>query len=191
MFTGIVQAVGRVASCVDGRLTLQSPTLASAADPISSGESIAVDGCCLTVILEEAGIAFDLSPETLKRTTLGGLREGSEVNLERALRAGERMGGHFVQGHIDARASVCMRTPAEVSEIFVFEVPMEGRRYLVDKGSIAINGVSLTVVEPMENRFSVHLIPFTLEHTTFHQLQFGMEVNIEYDILAKYTQAVR
>lgn len=185
MFTGLVQAVGQVRSLEGGRLAVAVE--AGWPDPLAIGESIAVNGCCLTAVSLDP-LAFDLSEETLARTALSELRAGSSVNLERALRAGDRLGGHFVQGHVDGVGRLLSRTPRKGSEVFRFSVPAEGAKYLIDKGSIAIDGISLTVVEPNGGEFDVHLIPHTLSHTNLGALPVGNGVNLEFDVLAKHVE---
>lgn len=180
MFTGIVQSVGEVisaGSCLRVRGILPYP--------IPVGGSVAVNGCCLTHLGGEDAYVFDLSGETLERTTLGSLAVGSRVNLEAALRAGDPLGGHFVQGHIDSVGTFL----GVESGYHRFRV--EEETYLVDKGSIAIDGVSLTVVHPIGGEFAVALIPHTLASTTLGELQSGASVNIEFDILAKYVMRGR
>lgn len=176
MFTGIIEAKGiwRRNGC---RIFVESSLNASA------GDSIAVNGCCLTHLGGEL-LTFDLTEETLKRTTLGSIPNASEVNLESAIKAGAPMGGHFVLGHVDGVGQLLSRNGEE----FRFSVPIDGAKYLVDKGSIAIDGASLTVVEPANNEFSVWMIPHTLESTCFGKLEAGARVNIEYDILARYLE---
>lgn len=176
MFTGIVQAKGTLKR--DGSRIFIATSLKA-----NPGESIAVNGCCLTHVGGEQ-LTFDLTRETLTRTTLGELPDGAEVNLEPAIKAGSPMGGHFVLGHVDAVGELESRD----GEIFRFEIPVEGAKYLVDKGSIAINGVSLTVIKPIGNEFSVALVPHTLKNTTFENMQPGTRVNVEYDILARYLE---
>jgi riboflavin synthase len=180
VFTGLVQAVGRVVGFADGRLIVEAPD-AWPGDPWAIGESIAVDGCCLTLIGVEGGLEFDVSHETLARTTFDDLGSGSLVNLERAMKASDRLGGHIVQGHVDTVGVLLAR-----NGLFVFEVGAEYAKYLVDKGSIAVNGVSLTVVQPEGGRFAAALVPHTLAVTNLGGLQPGMGVNVEFDVLAKY-----
>lgn len=178
MFTGIVQCVGTVVSTGNARLEVDAPSL-----PYwpPDGGSIAIDGCCLTHT-GGAPLTFDLSDETLSRTTLGLLREGSQVNVEAALRAGEPIGGHFVTGHVDGMGAFL----GSSGEEFRFSAPTGGERYLADKGAITIAGVSLTVVRPAGLEFSVALIPHTLQATTLGSLSSGDPVNIEFDVLARY-----
>lgn len=184
MFTGIIQAVVEVIAVDDSRLVIQ---------PLSDsdlvlGESVAVNGCCLTLVSTDSGLAFDLSEETLARTNLGDLEPGDEVNVERAMGTASRFGGHFVQGHVDATGTLLERKPADVGIEFIFQIPPEYDRYLIDKGSIAIDGISLTVVEPAEGRFSVWIIPHTIEHTNLARRMPSDRVNIEYDLVGKYVE---
>lgn len=181
MFTGIVTSVGSVASLEGPRLVVEGSL---GQEPLAEGESIAVAGVCLTTTL--AGrMVFDLSEETRARTTLGSLRPGDRVNLERALRAGDRIGGHLVQGHVDGLAEVCEIGRAVESTVAVFTVPEEFADLLVDKGSVTIDGVSLTVIEPSETTFSVAIVPYTLQQTTLAYLRPGDRVNLELDMFAK------
>lgn len=185
MFTGIIQAKGAVESRTDRRISLRAPR-DSWPDAIQLGESIAVNGCCLTVAADDGALHFDLSEETVVRTTFGSMIAGTRVNLERALRAGDRLGGHFVQGHVDGLGELVGRTAYEGWERFQFRVPDDGAPYLIDKGSIALNGVSLTVVAPEGPRFEVALIPYTLRETDLGELEVGDKVHVEYDVLAKH-----
>ena len=185
MFTGIVQTTATVASLSRGRLVVELPDDAWANDPIAAGESVAVNGCCLTA-LADGGLAFDLSPETLDRTSLGRLVSGSRVNLERAMTLSSRFGGHIVQGHVDATGELVSARPEGNSVVLRFRGPSS--RYLVDKGSVAVDGVSLTVVGPHEGEFDVWTIPFTLAHTTLGDLRPGDRVNLEWDEVAKWVE---
>jgi riboflavin synthase len=153
---------------------------------LTSGESIAVDGCCLTVRPSDDGLTFDLSEETMSRTKLGRLSSGSRVNLERALKASDRLGGHFVLGHVDGLATITEVGSLDQSWRLVVEVPQDMSRLIVDKGSIALDGISLTVVEPVGNRFSVAIIPETWARTNLSDRRIGDAMNIELDILAKH-----
>jgi riboflavin synthase len=190
MFTGIVRELGRVASAEGGaegvRLVLDAPLTAAGTQV---GDSLSVNGCCLTVeAAGDASIAMHAVPETLSRTTLGRLRPGDTVNLEPAVRAGEPLGGHYVQGHVDAVGRVqSVEAEGEGLRVFV-EAPEDVLRYCVEKGSIAVDGVSLTVAELAEDAFAVALVPHTLEVTTLSNLAPGREVNLEVDILAKYVE---
>jgi riboflavin synthase len=190
MFTGIVEEKGTVTALdrLDDavRLTITGPVVTS---DVAHGDSISVNGCCLTVA-ELDGDAFtaDVMAESLDRTSLGDLVEGSEVNLERALAAGARMGGHIVQGHVDGTGTLIDRTPSANWEVLRFSLPGGLARYLVEKGSITVDGVSLTVVEAGDDWFSVSLIPTTLTDTTLGTREPGDRVNLEVDVLAKYVE---
>jgi riboflavin synthase len=193
MFTGIVEEVGEI---VDVRasgdvvvLTVRGPRVSTDA---AHGDSIAVNGCCLTVVDEEGAsedlFRLELVPETLKRTSLGAAVAGSRVNLERALPAGGRLGGHIVQGHVDGVATLLGRTPGERSDEVRFSLPAELSRYVVEKGSICVDGVSLTVAGVDADSFTVALIPTTLADTTLGGRGPGDPVNLEVDIVAKYVE---
>lgn len=186
MFTGIVESLGKVVSLADGRLELTSDA-DFAPEGFDEGESVAVNGCCLTVLPGE-GLRFDLSPETLDRTSLGDLASGARVNLERAMAMGARLGGHVVQGHVDATGVFEGSSPEGNSVVMRFRAPEGYGRYLIDKGSVAVEGVSLTVVRPQGDRFEVWVIPHTLEKTNLGALQPGDRVNLEFDVLAKYVE---
>jgi riboflavin synthase len=178
MFTGIVRERGRVASFDGSRLIVETRTEAEL------GDSVAIAGVCLTVVgREQGGIAFDVVSETLARTTLGGLTAGDEVNVEPALRAGDPLGGHLVQGHVDGVGSL-----RERGELTWFDAPAEIVRYCVEKGSIAVDGTSLTVAATDDEGFAVALVPHTLAATTLGALSSGDRVNLEVDMLAKYVE---
>jgi riboflavin synthase len=179
MFTGIVQERGRVASFDDGRLVVESGI------PAGIGDSVAVDGVCLTVTANDDGrLAFDVMVETERRAK----PFGAEVNLEAALRAGEPLGGHYVQGHVDAIGTVRAVEPEGHGRRVWFDVPADVLRYLVEKGSITVDGVSLTVAELDDGGFAVALVQHTLEVTTLGSLAAGATVNLETDVLAKYVE---
>jgi riboflavin synthase len=179
--------LGTVEGWEGPRLSVSAPLGAWPQDPLQLGESVSVNGCCLTVVDLGGRLIFDLSEETLARTSLGGLRPGSRVNLERAMRVGDRLGGHIVQGHVD-QVGVCEGIQTlEGSWIFEFLAP-GGGKYLADKGSISVQGVSLTVVEPQGDRFSVAVIPHTFEATTLGLMEEGEAVNLEFDILVKHVE---
>ena len=188
MFTGIIEQIGTVAAVVETgngrRITVRAQGLAETSAP---GDSIAVDGACLTVAeLNSPEFTADVSPETLRVTTLGDLRAGDPVNIEQALRGDARLGGHFVLGHIDTVGTVTRITARGEFTDMEFSVPEEFRRYLVPKGSIAVDGVSLTIAGPDGSGFSAALIPVTLAETTLGWKRVGDRVNIETDILGKY-----
>jgi riboflavin synthase len=190
VFTGIVRERGRVAAAErngDGlRLRVEAPETASAAAP---GDSVAVSGCCLTVTATaNGGVEFDAVPETVARTNLGRLAAGAEVNLEPALRAGEPLGGHFVQGHVDGTAQVEQLEPEGESARLALRLPADLLRYCVEKGSIALDGVSLTIAALREDGIEIALVPFTLQHTTLAAATPGDELNVEVDLLAKYAE---
>lgn len=187
VFTGIVQAIGVVTERRGGSLVVRPPEGWTLDDPLALGESVAVNGCCLTVV-RPGEAAFDLSPETLARTALRELVPGDRVNLERSMRAMDRFGGHFVQGHVDATAVVRERRDEGNATVFRFAVEPEGARYLVEKGSIALDGVSLTIVGPNRNEFDVWVVPHTLEATNLGDRQAGDLVNVEYDLLSKIVE---
>ncbi|MGE5523633.1 MAG: riboflavin synthase [Rhodospirillaceae bacterium] len=189
MFTGIVAAVGRIANMqpVAGgaRVEIEAGTLGL--DDVAIGDSIAVNGVCLTVVSRSgSGFCVDVSGETLSCTV--GFAAGERVNLEKALRLADRLGGHIVSGHVDGVGTVDEIAPAGESRIVTISVPPELARYVARKGSIAVNGVSLTVNDVQGERFSVNLIPHTLVATTFHELKPGARVNLEVDMLARYLE---
>ncbi|WP_435735879.1 riboflavin synthase [Cellulosimicrobium sp. PMB13] len=194
MFTGIVEEIGTVREIAfpggagaDAVLTVEGPLATSDA---ALGDSIAVDGVCLTVssLGGDGTFGADVMPESLRRTTLGDLRPGSRVNLERAVRVDARLGGHVVQGHVDGVATLASRDPGDRWDDLVFSAPAELLRYVAEKGSIAVSGVSLTVTCVDGATFGVSLIPTTLEATVLGALAPGDRVNLEVDVLAKYVE---
>ena len=189
MFTGLVESTGTVASVErdgDGaRLSVSTPLAAELAD----GDSIAVNGVCLTArAVQPDGFAADVMAETLRRSSLGPLAAGDRVNLELPLRADGRLGGHVVQGHVDGIGTVASAVADGFARVVRVDAPADLLRYVVEKGSIAIDGVSLTVAAVDEDGFEVSLIPETLERTTFGSLEPGRTVNLEVDVLAKYVE---
>jgi len=191
MFTGIVQDLGRIRAREpvggDTRLTIEVGRLDLSR--IAEGDSICVQGCCVTVLaLSARTFAADLSRETLALTTLGELESGAAVNLEPSLRAGDPLGGHLVSGHVDGIATVIERVPEARSQRLTFEAPATLSRYIARKGSVAIDGVSLTVNEVERNTFGVNLIPHTLAVTTLGALAPGRRVNLEIDPIARYLE---
>lgn len=193
MFTGIVEELGTVTALElpdgtrsDAVLTVSGPLVVSDA---GLGDSIAVDGVCLTVTsLPEGGFTADVMPESLSRTALASLAVGRKVNLERAMRADARLGGHIVQGHVDGVGTLVSRTPGERWDDLVFETSPDVARYVAEKGSITVSGVSLTVTSVTATTFGVSLIPTTLEATTLGSLVVGDPVNLEVDVIAKYVE---
>jgi riboflavin synthase len=193
MFTGIVEELGTVAALEDQgdalRLTIAASTVL---EDVKHGDSIAVNGCCLTVTDvsggEERTWTADVMQETLDKTSLRGVVPGDVVNLERAVTPQTRLGGHIVQGHVDGVGRILGRTPSEHWEVVEISLPAELARYVVEKGSIAVDGVSLTVVTAGDDRFTVSLIPETLARTTLGRKQPGDLVNLETDIIAKHVE---
>jgi riboflavin synthase len=190
MFTGIVEELGTVValeSAADSaRLTISGPLVTSDAE---HGASIAVNGVCLTVVTHGEGqFTVDVMAETLRRSGLGALRPGDRVNLERAMAASSRFGGHVVQGHVDGTGTITARTPGERWEVVEVSLPADLAPYVVEKGSITVDGVSLTVVDVTDDAFTVSLIPTTLELTTLGTKGVGDPVNLEVDVLAKYVE---
>lgn len=190
MFTGIVRELGRVAAAEGGAdgalLRVEAPETAAS---VRLGDSVAINGCCLTAeVVNGPILTFRAVPETLARTTLGRLSPGDHVNVEAAVRAGDPLGGHFVQGHVDAVGRVqSVEAEGEGLRVFV-EAPESVLRYCVEKGSILVDGVSLTIAEVADDAFAVALVPHTLEATTLSTLAPGQEVNLEADVLAKYVE---
>ncbi len=190
MFTGLIQSVGKVHSLKrqGDSAQLQISNHFSDAD-LQLGESIAVNGACLTVTAwTRSNFTVDISPETMNCTTLGALQANQRVNLERALSLADRLGGHLVSGHIDCVATVSRRYQEQNSIRFEFAVPSEVMRYLVEKGSVAVDGISLTVNKVEQNMFSVAVIPHSLEMTTLSNCREGSQVNIETDLLGRYVE---
>ncbi len=190
MFTGLIEEVGKVVGIERGGAAARLRVASSLpAEEICLGDSIAVNGVCLTVVaLSGTTATFDVSPETLERTAFRALRPGSPVNLERALRLSDRLGGHIVSGHVDCVATLAERREVSGNIVFAFTLPGELSRYVVEKGSIAIDGISLTVNAVSADGFAVNVIPHTAEKTTLREKAVGDPVNIEVDILAKYVE---
>lgn len=191
MFTGIIQTVGRIARLEPrgGDVRLYVDTGDLDLTDVQLGDSIAVSGVCLTAVtLEPRGFSADVSNETLSLTTLGKHKAGDPVNLEKALRLADRLGGHLVSGHVDGVGKVVSITPDGRSLRWVFEVPASLARYIAAKGSVCIDGTSLTVNEVTGSRFGVNLIPHTVEHTAFRARRAGDAVNIEVDVVARYIE---
>ena len=182
MFTGLIEARGRVAAAGRGTLSIRTPWTG-----LRRGESLSVNGVCLTVTGGRGKrVDLDVVPETLSKTTLGRLKPGESVNLERAMRLSDRIGGHFVTGHVDGVGRVAAVRAEATGKRLEVKAPAACRPYLAPKGSVAVDGVSLTVVDAADGVFSVALIPETLERTTLGRAKSGDEVNIEIDMIAKY-----
>ncbi len=191
MFTGIIQAIGHIESLQarGGDMRLRIHTGKLEMSDVALGDSIAVSGICLTVVaLGEQSFEADVSMETLQRTRLGALKAGSPVNLEKALRLSDRLGGHLVSGHVDGTGRLLERQEAARSTRMRFSLPAELARYVAEKGSITIDGISLTVNQVGENDFSVNIVPHTLQQTTLGKLQAGEPVNLEVDLIARYLE---
>jgi len=186
MFTGLIEATGEIAARTTTtggqRVSVRSPLTAE----LKLGDSVAVNGVCLTVVQADAAFHADVGPETLRVTTLGSLDSGALVNLERPLRGDGRMGGHFVQGHVDAVGQIADLRPESDFLWLTVSFPRELARYMVQKGSIAVDGISLTVAGLAGDRFDVQLVPFTVEHTNLKRARIGDRVNLECDMIGKY-----
>ena len=188
MFTGLIEEVGQVAArspVGDGlSLLVEAPTIGA---ECAVGDSVAVNGVCLTVEqVIGSRLEFHVGAETVRRSTAAGWQAGTPVNLERALATGQRMGGHFVQGHVDRVSELVKRDPPAETVYFTFSLPAPWHPFVAEKGSIAVDGISLTITEITEENFSVAIIPYTLERTNLAQLSAGAQVNLEVDIIAKY-----
>lgn len=189
MFTGIIKGQGRI---VKNSVVKQTTQLEISSDLITAsqfkqGESIAINGVCLTITaFTQTGFTVDVMPETIRRTAFSQFQSGATVNLEPAITLADRLNGHFLLGHVDATAEVSQIEPQKDAQLITFKIPTEEAPYIVEKGSIGIDGVSLTVVGVGADWFQVALIPFTLAHTTLQALAIGRQVNIETDILGKY-----
>jgi riboflavin synthase len=189
MFTGIVEEIGIVKQTSRGRLAFQAQRVI---EGTKTGDSIAVNGVCLTVVsLENCGFSVDVMPETLRRTNLGELRYDDRVNLERALVLGGRLGGHLVSGHVDETGEVLDVRSEEEARIMRISAPARLMSYMVDKGFIAVDGVSLTVIEVDDSSFDLSLVGYTMENTTLGRKRAGDVVNLEVDVIAKYVENLR
>ena len=188
MFTGIVEEVGVVAKISDNGMTVLATKVT---EDLKLGDSIAVNGTCLTAVsFDRTEFSVDLSPETVRRTSLGRLSVGGPVNLERALLASDRMGGHIVQGHVDGTGRIMSTKRDGDSTIFRIRVPKRLNRYIVEKGFVAVDGISLTVVKIGASSFTLAVIPYTLKNTNLGALSVGDRVNLGADILAKYVESL-
>jgi len=184
MFTGIIKEIGTVVSQGGGRITVAAGDIASSS---RLGESVAVSGVCLTAVdISPPRVTMDVLEETIARTNLGQLKPGDIVNLEPALKVGGELGGHFVTGHIDGEGKLVSRRQSDRDWIFRIELPKGVEKYMVEKGSITIEGISLTISEVVENIIVVHIIPHTFSHTNLREKREGDSLNIEADLLGKY-----
>jgi riboflavin synthase len=192
MFTGLIESLGQVTEIAQGpAASLRLHVSTDLAPELAAGDSLAVNGVCLTVVAHRSnGVYADISPETARVTTLGDLSVGSLVNLERPLRADARLGGHFVQGHVDGTGTIEALSQEGESYRLRVKVPAELMPLIVHKGSIAVDGISLTVAAVDGDRFDVQIIPFTWRHTNLHTTRTGAAVNIECDILGKYVARI-
>ncbi len=189
MFTGLVEEVGRVSRLEEGEMLRLSISAGRAAEETRAGDSVSVNGVCLTVgETDGRTLTFYAMPETLRRTALGTLVEGSAVNLERAMAAGSRFGGHIVQGHVDGVGEVLGVRPEGEAEIWEFGAPEKVLRYAVEKGSICVDGISLTLVSVEEGSFTVSILPQTRANTNLAELGEGDRVNLEADVIGKYVE---
>jgi riboflavin synthase len=191
MFTGIIATTGKIESvqAKGGDIRLQVATQNLDLSDVKLGDSIANNGVCLTVIaMSKRSLSFDVSRESLDRTSLGTVKSGSEVNLEKALAVGDRLGGHFVSGHVDGLGKVIAKQESARSVQFRFEVPLGLERYIAEKGSICIDGTSLTVNKAENNWFEVNIIPHTMQETIMKSYRVGTQVNLEVDLIARYLE---
>jgi riboflavin synthase len=191
MFTGIIAAIGTIEAVQPkgGDLCLQVSAQQLDISDVKLGDSVAVNGVCLTVVaISGTTLSFDVSRESLDRTSLGVVQTGSEMNLEKALAVGDRLGGHFVSGHVDGLGIVTAHQESARSVQFRFQVPSELERYIAEKGSICIDGVSLTVNNVADNWFEVNVIPHTMQETIMSSYRVGTKVNLEVDLIARYLE---
>ena len=188
MFTGLIESIGIVERLNPSPAGQRIRVSGAVGAELQLGESIAVNGCCLTVVVSEEGLRFDLSPETMVRTSLGDAVTGTSVNLERAMKPNDRFGGHIVQGHVDGTGTFVGAEVVGNSTVMTIQAPPHADRYLIDKGSITVDGISLTVVEPHNGMFTVWLIPQTLRETNLGERKPGDRVNLEFDVIAKYVE---
>jgi len=186
VFTGIVEEIGRVISIGTGSLVVAAGQVVRG---MALGQSMAVNGVCLTITrFDSSSFSVDVMPETLNRTNLGGLLPGDRINLERPLALGGQVGGHLVQGHVDATGRLAATVPDGEAFIITIEAPPEVMRYVVEKGFIAIDGISLTVTAGSDSSFQVSMVDFTRQHTILGERKVGDQVNLEVDIIAKYVE---
>ena len=192
MFTGIIESLGRIEQIVKEKDNVHLTVSSVFAGELKIDQSVAHNGVCLTVVgIENNEYTVTAIKETLIKTTIGDLKIGDTVNLERGMRMGDRLDGHIVQGHVDEAGTCVDVVEDNGSTIFTFEYTSVMNNITIEKGSITINGVSLTVVNSQDTRFSVAIIPFTLEHTTFNKLKIGSRVNLEFDVIGKYVSKLQ
>jgi len=193
MFTGIIHEKSRVTSAVSSTSGLTLGIAPIKNWKVKKGDSISINGVCSTVVKTSPAIIFEYMPETLKKTNVGGIRKGEVVNVEQSLKLQDRLDGHLVLGHVDTIGTIAGITPEGNSSIFSITLPNGDRdlhKLIAPKGSVTIDGISLTVVKAKKNTFTVHIIPYTIEHTNLHQKRPGDTVNIEFDVVAKYVQSL-
>lgn len=194
MFNGIIRNLGTIKAQLKGsghKLQIVSDLFKQQEEPIKNGDSIAVNGVCLTVVKIENNYAeFDLATETIRKTTLGDLKEGSRVNLERCLKVSDRIDGNLVQGHIDQRVKLLSKKQEENTIVLEFELPKELAHLIAKKGYVTLDGIALTVGDLGKNSFFVYIIPYTLSETNFKTLEVGDTVNLEVDSVARYVQRI-
>jgi riboflavin synthase len=191
MFTGLIETVGKIAGHTPVGTGFRLSVTTELAQSLKPGDSVAVNGVCLTMVVAGSGLVeADVGPETAKVTTLGGLKPGDVVNLERPLRADSRLGGHFVQGHVDATGTLEQIRPEADCQRLTVSFPRQLASFIVRKGSIAVDGISLTVADLGPDRFDVQIVPFTWEHTNLKTLAAGARVNLECDVLGKYVARI-
>ena len=192
MFTGIIEGLGRIEDIIKEKENLHFIVSCDFTDELKIDQSVAHNGVCLTVVfIEDAHYKVTAIKETLVKSAIGGLKIGDAVNLERGMKLGDRLDGHIVQGHVDETGTCVGIVEEDGSTVFTFEYCSKMNNITIEKGSITVNGVSLTVVNSETNRFSVAIIPFTLAHTTFNQLAIGSVVNLEFDVIGKYVSKIQ
>jgi riboflavin synthase len=192
MFTGIIESLGKIEKIVKEKDNVHLTVSSVFTDELKIDQSVAHNGVCLTVVgIENNEYTVTAIKETLIKTTIGDLKIGEAVNLERGMRMGDRLDGHIVQGHVDETGTCVDIVEDNGSTIFTFEYASVMNNITIEKGSITINGVSLTVVNSKDTKFSVAIIPFTLEHTTFNELKIGSSVNLEFDVIGKYVSKLQ
>jgi len=192
MFTGIIEDLGKIEKIVKEKDNLHLTVSSVFTDELKIDQSVAHNGVCLTVVaIDKNEYTVTAIKETLLKTTVGGLKIGDTVNLERGMKIGDRLDGHIVQGHVDETGTCVAIIEDNGSTIFTFEYASKMNNITIEKGSITVNGVSLTVVNSQATKFSVAIIPFTLEHTTFNQVKVGSNVNLEFDVIGKYVSKLQ